>query len=93
METRATQRRCGLGSSPAPLCSEECWVDARSPKGTEQCRDRGAAGRPEGARAAGSFVSLHVVDDARIDHSTLRCLLAQNLAAQKEEEEKEKMEQ
>ena len=35
------------------------------------------------------LVSLHVVDDAHIDHSSLRFLLAQNLAAQKEKEEKE----
>ena len=35
------------------------------------------------------LVSLHVVDDAHIDHSSLRFLLAQNLAAQKEQEDKE----
>ena len=35
------------------------------------------------------LVSLHVVDDAHIDHSSLRFLLAQNLAAQKAKEEKE----
>ena len=35
------------------------------------------------------LVSLHVVDDAHIDHSSLRFLLAQNLAAQRVEEEEE----
>ena len=34
------------------------------------------------------MVSLHVVDDAHIDHVTHRHLLAQNLAAQEEEEKK-----
>ena len=35
------------------------------------------------------LVSLHVVDDAHIDHSSLRFLLAQNLAAQRVKVEKE----
>ena len=34
------------------------------------------------------MVSLHVVDDAHIDHSTLLYLLALTLAAQKEEEKR-----